>query len=206
MSPTVGRYDTPLTIEISGLAPNHRLTLEPTTHSATGHTYTSTATYTSDARGVLDFATTAPISGSYSGPRLLWSMGCVDCDVFLVPHPPGYTVTLTVIVDGAGAATGQFSRRLDDPGVSENEERPASVSFFGDYFKPATPGPPRPAILLFGGSEGGLDLNAEASLLASNGYPALDLAYFGEPGLPQNLMNIAASTSGRGPSIYSAVA
>ena len=49
---------------------------------------------------------------------------------------------------------------------------------------------PGPGVLLLGGSEGGLNGSLPASLLASHGYPALDLAYFAEPGLPQELKDI----------------
>jgi dienelactone hydrolase len=50
--------------------------------------------------------------------------------------------------------------------------------------------PRRPAVLIFGGSEGGLAVADLAGLLASHGYPALALAYFGAPGLPANLVRI----------------
>jgi dienelactone hydrolase len=43
---------------------------------------------------------------------------------------------------------------------------------------------------LFGGSEGGIGGELVASLLASHGYPALSIAYFGEPGLPRGLAEI----------------
>jgi dienelactone hydrolase len=45
-------------------------------------------------------------------------------------------------------------------------------------------------VLLFGGSEGGLAVTHEASLLAARGYPTLALAYFDEPGLPKDLARI----------------
>jgi dipeptidyl aminopeptidase/acylaminoacyl peptidase len=46
-----------------------------------------------------------------------------------------------------------------------------------------------PAVILLGGSEGGLD-EAGATLLASHGYAALTLAYFGVEGVPSELVNI----------------
>ena len=48
----------------------------------------------------------------------------------------------------------------------------------------------RPAVLVLGGSEGGLPGGLLPALLASSGYPALGVAYFGEPGLPQTLSRI----------------
>ena len=49
---------------------------------------------------------------------------------------------------------------------------------------------PRPAVLVLGGSEGGLSRNPTAELLASHGYDTLQLAYFGERGLPAELERI----------------
>ena len=49
---------------------------------------------------------------------------------------------------------------------------------------------PHVPVLLIGGSEGGLSMTGEAALLASHGYPALDVAYFGAYGLPRSLERI----------------
>lgn len=46
------------------------------------------------------------------------------------------------------------------------------------------------AVLVLGGSEGGLATSLQAALLPAHGYPALALAYFGVPGLPPSLHNI----------------
>lgn len=194
VSPATGRYDTPWDITVTGLTPNHAVALGATTKGVGGNIFVSTASFTSDSRGTLDLATVAPSSGSYSGAHsqgLLWSLRCAGCVYVLNPPTGGYQVTLTVTVDGAVVATTQTTRLLSDPGVTRREERPATAGFYGDYFSGASGGPPRPALVIFGGSNGGLDdLDPEAALLASHGYPTLDLAYFAEPGLPQTLLNI----------------
>jgi dienelactone hydrolase len=46
------------------------------------------------------------------------------------------------------------------------------------------------AVLAVGGSEGGYGNTWQAGLLASHGYPVLQLAYFGAPGLPKQLRAI----------------
>lgn len=51
-------------------------------------------------------------------------------------------------------------------------------------------GAQRPAVLSLGGSEGGLASGELTTLLASRGYPTLELAYFRQPGLPQALREI----------------
>src|SRR6266545_1797198 len=47
-----------------------------------------------------------------------------------------------------------------------------------------------PGLLLLGGAEGGMHED-DAALLAAHGYAALALAYYGLPGLPATLQNIA---------------
>ena len=47
-----------------------------------------------------------------------------------------------------------------------------------------------PAVLMFGGSEGGQPGGLVARALAGNGFPVLTLAYFKAPGLPQTLAHI----------------
>ena len=61
----------------------------------------------------------------------------------------------------------------------------------GRLYAPAGPGSGRAAILVLGGSEGGLTgASREARDLALHGYVALALAYFGAPGVPDSLTNI----------------
>jgi dienelactone hydrolase len=61
----------------------------------------------------------------------------------------------------------------------------------GELYTPAGARPARAAILVLGGSEGGLaGASSEARDLARHGYVALALAYFGAPGRPDSLTNI----------------
>jgi dienelactone hydrolase len=72
----------------------------------------------------------------------------------------------------------------------------SDAGFVGTLFTPAGPRTPRPAVMAFGGSEGGIGTGAVvAQALASRGYPALAVAYFDAPGytpagLPATLTNI----------------
>jgi dienelactone hydrolase len=193
-TPPTGRYDTPLSITVTGLTPKTSVTLKATTMGVGGNTFQSAASFVSDGSGDLDLATAAPRSGSYVGAHsqgLLWSLQCGKCTYSLTPPPGGYRVTLTVAVDNTVLATTQVTRLLSDPGVSRVEERPSNSGIYGDFFSGPNRSRRQPAALLFGGSNGGLDgLDPEGSLLASDGYPTLVLAYFAEPGLPQALLNI----------------
>ena len=66
----------------------------------------------------------------------------------------------------------------------------ASTGFYGQFWMPGEGSSPRPAVLEFGGSEGGIDGQFLGADLASAGFPTLDIAYFGEPGLPSTLQDI----------------
>jgi len=59
----------------------------------------------------------------------------------------------------------------------------------GRYFVPAQPGP-RPALLVLGGSEGGIESASLAAEFSQSGYTSLALGYFGLPGLPLQLKEI----------------
>jgi dienelactone hydrolase len=103
---------------------------------------------------------------------------------------PAQRFTLTVTAAGSTVGTKFFSRRGYSPGVSVQDETLRAAGFYGQYWRPAPGSPRRPAVLEFGGSEGGLDGQLFGAGLASAGYPALDIAYFGEPGLPAALHDI----------------
>jgi uncharacterized protein len=56
----------------------------------------------------------------------------------------------------------------------------------------------RPALIVVGGSEGGVAGSASiAASIASAGFPALAVAYFGERGLPEQLREVPLETFGR---------
>ena len=52
-----------------------------------------------------------------------------------------------------------------------------------------------PGVLVIGGSEGGIGLPDVSVLLASHGFAAVSLSYFGESGQPATLQNIPLNTS-----------
>jgi hypothetical protein len=63
----------------------------------------------------------------------------------------------------------------------------AQKGLVGEFYAPPTPGR-HPAILVLGGSEGGLQGSVPlARRLANEGYATFALAYFGAPGLPDQL-------------------
>jgi dienelactone hydrolase len=115
------------------------------------------------------------------------------------PDPPGAylwsaahaeTFTVTIRSRGRLVASTEFRRRLIARRIRVEHEPLSAHGFYGDYFTP-TLSWRRPAILAFGGSEGGIDgMSFTSQLLAAHGYPTLDIAYFKEPGLPHSLESI----------------
>lgn len=100
------------------------------------------------------------------------------------------TVTLAAHIDGQSVVSKSMVRRTRAIGVSVRFTTLAHQGFIGCYDAPKGTKRPRPAVLFIGGSSGGLPCGYVQSLLASHGYPTLGLAYFGVPGLPQDLERI----------------
>lgn len=76
------------------------------------------------------------------------------------------------------------------PAVAQAAKTPLPDGMVGE-FHPAAGGRRTAAVLVLGGSEGGVAGSAPlARLLSEHGFNALALAYFGAPGLPATLQNI----------------
>lgn len=135
----------------------------------------------------------APEDGSYDGVNsmgFIWSMtpeggGAGRPLMFATSGLEPWTVELKIIV-GEHVFERQLTRRMIRPGVRREEVREDGL--VATVFLPANTAP-QPAILCVGGSDGGL-WEEQAALLASEGYVALSLAYFGMEELPKTLANI----------------
>ncbi len=103
-----------------------------------------------------------------------WLCGCTG----------GGPVAITVS-PGTAAATAR-----DAAGVTARDLRVPADGVYGRLFRPDDSSTRRTALLVFGGSEGGLHPTVvdKAALLAAHGYPTL--AYWKAPGLPQELQRI----------------
>lgn len=189
VTPASGLYDVSRSIVVSHLAPGEAVTISASTPRPHG-LWSARATYKANGAGVIDLTQTAPESGSYRGVSamgLLWSEHLVRAGA-AAPSPT--VTTLRITAGGRRIGSGTVTQLLSGPGVTEHVEALAKVGFVGRYFTP--PGRARhPAVIVWGGSEGGLGDSPEwAALLASHGIAALAIAYFDEPGLPCALENI----------------
>src|SRR5579864_5894736 len=190
--------DTRLPITLAGLAPHTTVTIH--VRGGANEEWTSSATFISDDHGVIDVSHTAPIRGSYKevdAMGLFWSVerhrdrapqsvddGQDDEDEAGTPE----SWTLTAEVAGQAIARTTIRRRRVAEGVRVMPLRSSGV--VGTFYEPPGTGP-HPAMVVLGGSEGGLPGPAgHAGGLASRGYAVLALGYFRAEDLPQMLENI----------------
>lgn len=188
-------------LEVTGLRAGQQATVQITSTDANGVPWVSAATYRADAQGVVDPDRAAPLSGSYrgvSGTGLVWSMHESDPATASPRSDSGYfwnyngffTFAVTVRAGGATVARTSFRRRIPTVPWTSKLETLAADGFIGYLGQPATGPRRRAAVMLIGGSEGGLPSLLTASLLAGQGYTVLGVGYFGLPGLPSTLSKI----------------
>ena len=199
MTVTPGRVliDQPFTVRLTGLSVRQTVTVSCRYSDAFGTVRRSHATFRADAHGTVNLATQAPISGTYTGVDsmgLIWSvpsLATVDdmTDLDLIGFLHSSTVTFTARLGKDVVARATVTRYLVTERVMHRSLR--SNGLYGEFYWPKGK-TLVPAVLVVGGSEGGLHayLMREAALLAAHGYAALALAYFGEPGLPTQLVRI----------------
>ena len=189
VSQVVSLYDVPLDIRVTGLNPGDAITLQLETSD---RQWSARATFIA-RQSALDLDNVAPVSGSYSGVHgmgLFEALAPRQHGAFLPDGPGPVVFTLTASAPGSRTVTVRLTREMTGPGVTCARLTVSSNGFYGLYCAPAPHSGLRVPVLVFGGSEGGLATAATAELLASRGFPALALAYFDEPGLPDALDRI----------------
>ena len=198
VSPSSARIDVDRVITLTGFTPGARVTLTATSRLADHTVWQSTNVYAADAQGAVSVAEQAPVAGSYEGidgQGPLWSQvlqspeGAATANAPDAPAGPAHAVTVWLdATDAAGRrARATLEQHHQEPGVTRvalDED-----GLVGALYLPASPGP-HPAIVVLNGSGGGVN-EARAALFASHGYAALALGYFGAPGLPDYLSDIA---------------
>ena len=179
-------------IVVEGAGSERTVTIALRSVDGAGTAFVAQATFRSSAAGEVDAATARATGGAYQGVD---PMGLIEAmrpasgasalyDWSDRPH----RFEVAVSEGGSRIAAGGFVRRW--PGVAMRSESIAATGFYGQFWTPPMGGPRRPAVLEFGGSEGGIHGQLIGAALAAAGYPTLDIAYFGEAGLPRTLTKI----------------
>jgi dienelactone hydrolase len=181
IEPAEALLDAPLRLRVDGARAGAPVHLELSATSVDGVRWTGTRTVAADDSGAV----------SVDGGRLLTTLhpgGVPDsANLALVPADGKLELRLDARQGDRALGSAVATRTLVGPGVSARELTVARDGLAGHYWT----GPLRDrrpvAVLAVGGSEGGYGNAWQAGLLASHGYPVLQLAYFDAPGLPSRL-------------------
>jgi dienelactone hydrolase len=120
-----------------------------------------------------------------------------DRELTLVPRGEELELRLEARQGTRSLGTARATRRMVAGNVSARELTVERDGLAGKLWT-GDEGDRKPvAVLSLGGSEGGLGSDHVERLLASHGYPVLQLAYFGEKGLPGELREIPLEYSAR---------
>jgi dienelactone hydrolase len=190
--PARAMADEAAVIRATGLAPGERVTIRAELTDGGGQSWASHADFVADRQGNVDASTQAPAAGSYkevSAMGLIWSMMPVSKAVhaYMSPRALGtQSVDFHLWRQSKETAVAHFEQVTLAEGIEHTPLHDDGLR--GTLFVPPGAGP-HPAVLVVGGSEGGMPLR-RAAWLASHGYAALALAYFRFEDLPPQLESI----------------
>lgn len=192
VNPTRGLVDETPTIRVTGCSPNEKVRIDAELIDGADVRWVSKSEFVADTQGNIDTSKQAPFAGSYkdvsaAGP--VWSMKPSGSKAGRYQPPRNFgvqTIEFQLIRGSAAVSTAHFDQIAIADGVSRVPVHDGSLR--GVLFVPPGTGP-HPAILVLGGSEGGVPAR-RAAWFASHGYTALALAYFRFDDLPRELANI----------------
>jgi dipeptidyl aminopeptidase/acylaminoacyl peptidase len=176
-------FDREIGLHVQGLHPSSETIITVSTTDAKGQSWWSQNVYISDKHGEVDPSLQRPIRGTYSGIHSMgpfWSM--VGGERF---HTSSSTNLYIKVSDESGLLTKhklKWLSPLADSSVAIEGIRHSDL--VANLYLPKDRSGPVPVIIVLGGSGGGFN-SERASLLATHGYAALDVAYFGVQGTPK---------------------
>ena len=178
VAPDAGLVDEPFDVRVTGASPSASVTITVTGTSRSGATWSSTR----DARA--DDAGGVFLPDEYLLAQLRPPSGAPEDDSLTPPFE------LEVAAQEGDERDVTTVRRVLRPEAVELAElRVVDDGFRARWWMPKDDAR-RTAILLLGGSNGGLASELQAAVLAGHGYHVLQLAYFSEEGLPAELLRI----------------
>jgi dienelactone hydrolase len=197
ISPAEPLMDDRLSILISGLPPNRLATVRAKSKAQDQLWWRSAAVFDSGKDGAVDLGLQAPVFGTYKGVDgmgLFWSMQ-PDAGPKTGDHAV-FTITdwfkpIETEIEAADADRVLCSVTIERRFAGQTVQC-AVIDDHGIHGLLCHPNDGRrhPAVMVLGGSDGGLGEPDNAMLLASRGFTTTALAYFGMAGLPPTLQNI----------------
>jgi dienelactone hydrolase len=185
--------DTPDGVVLTGAPPGGNVAIEATVGLG-GQEWTCTGEYVVDRDGEVETAVDASSGGTYQGVDpfgLFWSADMPSAYDWSVLHP--MRVALRAACDEL-TVEAAYTRAVLAEGVTEHEIHTDEV--VGRLFVPAGDSEAR-AVVLLAGSDGGPGFPVVGALLAAHGLPALSLAHWNHPGVPDVLRDIEVEVVGR---------
>lgn len=184
--------DTPDGVVVRGATPGAEVTLEAYVECG-ALTWTCRGVFTAGPDGGVDTATAPSTAGDYLGVDpygLVWSADPSDRPDKALLDPIRVHVAATC---GADRAEASYERAWVTPDVTV-----APVDEDGVVGRLHLPGgADLPAVVVVGGSDGGLGGPTTAALLSGHGVAALSLAYWNHSGTPPALRDIDVEVVGR---------
>jgi dienelactone hydrolase len=197
VAPSEPLIDEPVRIIVGGLAANSPITLRAKSEAQDHLWWRSEIVINSGPDGQIDLGAKAPEAGSYQGidaMGIFWSMKPdkepknADHSFFTVrDFFEAIDTNIDVVESGQVVGSVTIKRRYSKTGVKCTPFKDAGL--YGILCFPDD-GRRHPGVLVIGGSEGGVGLPNVTVLLASHGFTAVSLSYFGESGQPTTLQNI----------------
>lgn len=189
ITPVDGLVDEDLRVRLSGFDPGSPVNV--IAEASFPGSWSLEATFETDEAGNVDLGSQAPVSGDYDvadANALIWAL--TPREAGASPRIAGDTLapwTLTITASqGERSVSRTITRRAMSETVKAIEVREDGL--FINLFLPEGTGPFQ-TVLVLAGSGGGFP-GSQAALLASHGFAAVSLAYFGIEGLPSELRRI----------------
>jgi dienelactone hydrolase len=203
ISPARPLMDDRLAIQVCGLPPHKSVTIRAKSQSPDQRYWRSTAVFISGPDGCIDLTSQAPVSGSYAGidaMGLFWSMQ-IDAGSHKGDHAffsagdcfAPIMTDIEAICDDHVFGSVCVPRHFAALGIHAQPVRAEGI--IGALYTPHD-GRTHPGVIVLGGSEGGFS-ESDAALLASRGFVALSVGYFGVKGLPGTLQRIPIEYFGK---------
>lgn len=194
VGPTSHRYDEAFEIAVDNLEPGAEVTIRSSFTDISGALFRAEATWAANEYRYISCSETPSIRGDFDvadSMAFIWAASRGYESWYALPVYGSETVTITAHAGETFIGEAAIERTLRPDDEYHQEIRGEDLVAF--YFPPVGGTPtPAPAVIVIGGSEGGLSsiIQQTAALLSLEGYAALAVSYFGLHPLPSMLVNI----------------